>query len=239
MFKKTVFLSLVMMFATFSHANNNGSLVDMLQSTSEFYAKTVNTRKAFSCVRSVYKGYEKAAGLQKGVRQSLASTARLTLKTDPTDAAANIGQYIGTVIGYQLLSRKSDEILTFYKASACAIQKAKSMDMTDPNLIFLTVGAVAGSGRYAEDMNAWFENNAKNGDINLDLVHKGQDAHLKLSAPMVDYVSAMADMSCDITEEQADQIHNDYIVNTFLSKMGGKDFDEFQEACAVMLNNAM
>lgn len=237
---KTTFVSLVLLaMSTASHAADTNNLVNMLQSTSEFYAETAKPRESFSCISAAYKTYAKAAGLQKGIKQSIATSIKLRFNVDPTDAANNIGQYLGTVIGYQLLSRKSDEILTFYKASACAIQKAESLDISNPDLIFITMGAVAGSGRYAEGMNEWLQNNANNGDIDLGSVHKGQKESWTLSQPMVRYVSEMADMSCDITEAQADQIHNDYIVNTFLSQMGDVNFDGIQEKCADMLESTM
>jgi hypothetical protein len=204
------------------------TVADLLQTTPEgSYKKPASLHHALVSYPRGYGCYEKAYTLyaSNGAGASTEKEKKALKKQIENDfrelggTAQSIGHYIGMTIGMRMIERKSDTQLSYYKASACAIRKAGEMSITDPRMIVGAVGVVGNSYRLAKQQQAFFDKNTKTGDLDLSRLQKEQKAFGENTAAYVRMTSAIADMRCDISEAEADDIHMTYIMDKFLSKM--------------------
>lgn len=140
--------------------------------------------------------------------------------------AQSIGHYIGMTIGMRMIERKSGTQLSYYKASACAIRKADEMSITDPRMILGAMSVVASDRALTKKYQSWFDNNEKTGAVDLSSLQKEQKRFGENTADFVKMTSSIADMRCDISEAEADDIHMTYIMDKFLSNMSDATISE-------------
>lgn len=177
------------------------------------------------CYREAYRLYISNGEKTKKEKSVLRDRADKEFRGQGNTAQA-IGHYIGMTIGMQMIERKSDTQLSYYKASACAIRKAGEMSITDPRMIVGAVGVVGNSYRLKKQQQAFFDDNVKTGGTDLSKLQKEQKAFAENTAAFVRMTGAIADMRCDISEGQADEIHTRYITDQFLNKMSGDALNE-------------
>lgn len=149
--------------------------------------------------------------------------------------AQAIGHHIGMMVGMRLLDRDSPSRLTYYKASACAIKKADQWGVTDSQMIVGALRVIGSQQRIAAAQQSLFDQNTATGDVDLNNLQAEQQLFSENTKGFVRMTKAIADMRCDISDDEADAIHLNFVQQQFFGNLSSSTvsaINELNNSCA-------
>lgn len=187
-----------------------------------------------SCNAKAYMIYALDGAVSEDEKEKAWTEGRANLR-EVGSTARSIGYYLGLMIGMRTLEHQRPEALTYYKASACAIRKAGQMGVDDPRMIWEAMGVVGHSYRLKKQYQAFMDDNVETGAIDLSKLQKEQKRFGEQTEKYVRMTRLIADMRCDITDQEADQIHLEYVMEHLLGGISGDavtQLNQLGEQCA-------
>lgn len=243
-FHLSVSMALALVFTNSTIASETPSVYEVFHGVnrsgdpSHFYNAMVG-HGISTCATQAYLIYATDGTSQPSKAYSRAlSKAKNELRSNETVRA--MASHIGLMVGMRAVNDAPESALSYYRASACALQKSEQIGITDPKVILAAIGVVSHSYTYKTKVQKWFDQNAQTGDIDLSELQQAQADYAANTAAFVYTVREIANMDCDISDAEADHIHTDYVMTKFLSKISRSAADKINklsEQCAADVLN--